>query len=99
MNIIAVDLGKFNSMFCFYDSVSQEKSTAKAPTEQAYFRSVFDSQHPILVVAEACGQCGWVRDLGEERSGGSRGQVAVGGGGSRGHTHFTHSAPGVTCFR
>jgi len=37
MNIIAADLGKFNSMFCFYDSDSREKTTAKAPAIRSYF--------------------------------------------------------------
>jgi len=40
MNIIAADLGKFNSMFCFYDSATRENSTAKAPTDSSYFHSV-----------------------------------------------------------
>ena len=32
MNIIAVDLGKFNSMFCFYNRQTQDYSLANAPT-------------------------------------------------------------------
>ena len=66
MNIIAVDLGKFNSMFCFYDSKTQNYSTAKAKTERAYFESVLKSRQPDLVVVEACGPSGWVSDLCEE---------------------------------
>ena len=66
MNIIAVDLGKFNSMFCFYNSDTREHSTAKAPTDRSYFHSVFKSQQPDLVVVEACGSSGWVSDLCEE---------------------------------
>jgi len=63
MNIIAMDLGKFNSMFCFYDSTTQEYSTAKAPTDRGYFESVLKSRQPDLVVVEACGPSGWVSDL------------------------------------
>ena len=63
MNIIAADLGKFNSMFCFYDSDTREKTTAKAPTERNYFHSVLKSRQPDLVVVEACGPSGWVSDL------------------------------------
>ncbi len=66
MNIIAVDLGKYNSMFCFYNSDTQEQTLAKAPTDRAYFRSVFQSRQPDLVVVEACGPSGWVSDLCEE---------------------------------
>ena len=43
MNIIAIDLGKFNSMFCFYETATQEHCFAKATTEKGYFRSVFES--------------------------------------------------------
>ena len=63
MKIIASDLGKFNSMFCFYNSASNECSTAPAPTDRGYFKSVLKSQQPDLVVVEACGPSGWVSDL------------------------------------
>ena len=63
LNIIAMDLGKFNSMACFYDSETGECSTAKAPTERNYFKSVFESREPDFVVVEACGPSGWVSDL------------------------------------
>ena len=43
MNIIAIDLGKFNSMVCFYETTTQEHSFAKATTEKGYFRSVFEN--------------------------------------------------------
>ena len=66
MNIIAMDLGKFNSMFCFYDSETQDCSTAKAPTDRKYFHSVLKSKQPDLVVCEACGSSDWVKDLCEE---------------------------------
>lgn len=63
MNIIAIDLGKFKSMFCFYDSESFTISTALAPTDRQYFKSVLTSRKPDLVVVEACGPSGWVSDL------------------------------------
>lgn len=66
MDIIAADLGKFNSMFCFYNSQTQEHSLANAPTDRGYFQSVFKSRQPALVVVEACGPSGWVSDLCEE---------------------------------
>ena len=37
MNIIAMDLGKFNSMFCFNDTATQDYGTAPAATERKYF--------------------------------------------------------------
>ena len=63
MNIIAIDLGKFNSMFCFHNSENQEFSTTTGLTDRGYFESVFTSQQPDLVVVEACGPSGWVSDL------------------------------------
>ncbi|MEM9943800.1 MAG: hypothetical protein AAF939_19720 [Planctomycetota bacterium] len=58
MSIIAIDLGKFNSMFCFYDTVTNEHLTALAATDRGYFESVLKSQQPDLVVFEACGPSG-----------------------------------------
>lgn len=63
MNIIAIDLGKFNSMVCFYDSESQKHSFAKATTEKNYFRTLLKNHSADLVVVEACGPSGWVNDL------------------------------------
>ena len=63
MNIIAIDLGKFNSMICFYETTTQKHSFAKATTGKGYFRSVLESHQADLVVVEACGPSGWVNDL------------------------------------
>ena len=57
MKIIAIDLGNFNSMFCFYDPDTQEHSTFRGTTDRKYFASVLESQQPDLVVAEE-GGCG-----------------------------------------
>ncbi|MEM9940404.1 MAG: hypothetical protein AAF939_02365 [Planctomycetota bacterium] len=62
-NIIAIDLGKFNSMFCFYNTATNEYSTALAATDRGYFESVLKSHQPDSVVVEACGPIGWVSDL------------------------------------
>jgi transposase len=63
MNIIAIDLGKFNSMVCFYDSDTRKHSFANATTEKSYFRSLLTNHLVDLVVVEACGPSGWVNDL------------------------------------
>jgi transposase len=66
MNILAIDLGKFNSMFCCFDSRSQSAEFLQAATSRSYFQSVLKN-HPVeLVVMEACGPSGWVKDLCEE---------------------------------
>jgi transposase len=66
MNILAIDLGKFNSMFCFFDSTSQSAEFLQAATSRSYFRSVLANRSVDLVVMEACGPSGWVKDLCEE---------------------------------
>jgi transposase len=63
MNILAIDLGKYNSMCCFFDTKTQKHSYLNAATTRSYLTSVLEN-HPIdLVVMEACGPSGWIRDL------------------------------------
>ena len=63
MNIIAIDLGKFNSMVCFFDSASNEYRTQLVKSERGYLQTVLNN-HPVdLVVMEACSASGWVHDL------------------------------------
>jgi transposase len=66
MNIIAIDLGKFNSMVCFFDSESKEHRTQLAKTERGYLKTVLQSEPCELVVMEACSASGWVHDLCQE---------------------------------
>ncbi len=53
MNIIAMDLGKFNSMFCFNDTSTQDYGTAPVATDRKYLESVFRSRKPDLVAVES----------------------------------------------
>ena len=66
MIILAIDLGKFNSMCCFFDTATQEYRFQRAATTKAYFESILKAEPIGLVVMEACGPCGWVSDLCEE---------------------------------
>ena len=66
MNIMAIDLGKFNSMVCNYEQTSREHSFETVSTERGYFESLLKSHQPDLVVVEACGPSGWVSDLCQE---------------------------------
>lgn len=63
MIIMAIDLGKFNSMGCIYDNETQEQQFETLATERGYFKTVLNSYSPDLVVVEACGPSGWVSDL------------------------------------
>ncbi len=63
MNILAIDLGKFNSMCCFFDTQTQEHEFFGAATTRGYLTSVFKGHKIDLVVMEACGPSGWICDL------------------------------------
>ena len=63
MNILALDLGKFNTMCCFFDSKTRKHQFLNAATERNYLTTVLKSQKIDLVVMKACGPSGWVSDL------------------------------------
>ena len=64
--ILAIDLGKFNSMCCFFDPQSQAKRFQTVPTDRGYLRSFLAAQSVGLIVFEACGPSGWLHDLCQE---------------------------------
>lgn len=66
MIILAIDLGKFNSMCCFFDTDTQEHWFWKAATTRSYLTTVLRNNKIDLVVMEACGPSGWISDLCQE---------------------------------
>ena len=66
MNILAIDLGKFNSMCCFFDTDTQEHRFQMAATTKHYLTAVLTNHKIDLVVMEACGPSGWLSDLCQE---------------------------------
>ena len=58
MIILAIDLGKFNSMCCFFDTETQQHSFWNAATTRAYLATVLKTHQIDLVVMEACGPSG-----------------------------------------
>ncbi len=56
MNILAIDLGKFNSMCCLYDTRAQEYRFQAVATTRPYLTAVFTHHKIDLVVMEACGE-------------------------------------------
>ncbi len=66
MLILAIDLGKFNSMCCFFDTESQEHRFQKVPTDRGYLKSFLQAQSIGQIVFEACGPSGWLHDLCQE---------------------------------
>ena len=63
MIILAIDLGKFNSMCCFFDTETFKHSFWNASTTRPYLRTLLENRHCDLVVMEACGPSGWISDL------------------------------------
>jgi len=66
MIILAIDLGIFNSMCCFFDTHTQKHEFLNAATTRRYLTSVLTHHQVDLVVMEACGPSGWVNDLCQE---------------------------------
>ncbi len=63
MKILALNLGKFNTMCCFFDSETRKYEFLNAATDRNYLTTVFKSHQIDLVVMEACGPSGWINDL------------------------------------
>jgi transposase len=66
MIILALDLGKFNTMCCFFDTETRTPRFLNALTDREYLKKVFQSRSIDLVVMEACGPSGWIHDLAVE---------------------------------
>jgi len=61
--ILAVDLGKYNSVFCWYDPDARVAAFRTTRTTPEEVRREFLRQPVARVVFEACSQAGWVHDL------------------------------------
>jgi transposase len=66
MNILAIDLGKYNSMCCFFETESQTYEFWNAETTRPYLTKLLQWRRVDLVVMEACGPSGWINDLCQE---------------------------------
>ena len=63
MKILALDLGKFNSISCLYNTENQATEFWTCATNRSYLRTLLTKYQPDLVVFEACSISGWVYDL------------------------------------
>jgi transposase len=61
--ILALDLGKFKSVACTYDTASALARFHTIPTSRQDLRKLFKLTQPTVVVFEACALAGWVLDL------------------------------------
>jgi transposase len=65
-SILAVDLGKFNSVFCHFDVATKKATFRTVVTDPEKFRVELLRQPGVSVVIEACSPAGWVHDLAVE---------------------------------
>ena len=64
--ILAIDLGRFNSVVCWYVPDTRAAEFRTLATTPDGLRQVLTQQPVSSVVFEACSQAGWVHDLCEE---------------------------------
>ncbi len=64
--ILAIDLGKYNSVFCWYEPATKAATFRTAATTPDDLRRELARQPLASVVCEACSQAGWVHDLAEQ---------------------------------
>jgi transposase len=63
MNILALDLGKYTTVFCDYHSDSGEHAFGKVKTMPQSIHDIIVSKEPQRVVLEVCTLAGWVVDI------------------------------------
>ncbi|MBL8854387.1 MAG: hypothetical protein JNK57_10485 [Planctomycetaceae bacterium] len=63
VKILALDLGKFNTMCCFFDTNTRKLTFLNATTERRYLEAFFKQSKIDLFDMEACGPSGWINDL------------------------------------
>ncbi len=61
--IIGIDLGKFKSVACSYDTETTEAAYSTIPTDPDALRKELQRTRADLVVFEACTVSGWLADL------------------------------------
>jgi transposase len=71
MMILSMDLGKFNTVCCIYDSVNRKYRFETIATRRSHLdhllNQLIDNDSVDLVVMEACGPSGWISDVCKQR--------------------------------
>lgn len=65
MNILGLDLGKYKTVFCNYNSVNGEHEFGKVKTTPQEIHDLIVEKGPQRVVLEVCHAAGWVVDIAE----------------------------------
>jgi transposase len=63
MMILSMDLGKFNTVCCLYDTQNRTYRFETIATKRSHVDHLLDSYQAGLVVMEACGPSGWISDV------------------------------------
>jgi transposase len=63
MKILGIDLGKYNSVACLFDTQTQDTLFFSFKSIVSEFSALFRQSQPDQVVIEACSISGWVYDL------------------------------------
>lgn len=67
MMILSMDLGKFNTVCCLYDTKNRCHRFETIATKRSHVDHLLDTQPPDLIVMEACGPSGWISDVCKQR--------------------------------
>jgi hypothetical protein len=68
MMILSIDLGKFNSVCCLYDTKRRKHRFESIATRRSHVDHLLDNSKFDLVVMEACGPSGWISDETKKRN-------------------------------
>lgn len=63
MKILGIDLGKYNSVACLFDTQTQDTLFFSFKSLASEFSTLLSQSQPDQVVIEACAITGWVHDL------------------------------------
>jgi transposase len=63
MKILAIDLGKFNSVACLFDTTTNQSEFETFATQHLAFEWILNKTHPDQVLIETSSISGWVHDL------------------------------------
>ncbi|MBN2375319.1 MAG: hypothetical protein JXD22_02880 [Sedimentisphaerales bacterium] len=63
MNILAMDLGKSNTVFCFYHSLTGKHKYGKLKTTPQQIHDLIVEYSPDRIVFEICSAACWVYDI------------------------------------
>ena len=63
MMILSMDLGKYKTVCCFYETKTRKYRFVTIETRRSHIENLFTLEKVDLVVMEACGPSGWINDI------------------------------------